>query len=42
MLHQRSVVLREKSSSTGEHSFEWLSLSQIAEWAGRAGGRRAA
>jgi hypothetical protein len=42
MLHQHSVVLREKSSSSGEHSFEWLSLSQIAEWAGRAGGRRAA
>jgi hypothetical protein len=40
MLHNRSVVLREELSSTAEPSFEWLSLSQIAEWAGRT--RRAA
>jgi hypothetical protein len=42
MLHHQSVVLREQTSAAGESSFEWLSLSQIAEWAGRAGGRRAA
>jgi hypothetical protein len=42
MLHHQSVILREQITSAGEKSFEWLSLSQIAEWAGRAGGRRAA
>jgi hypothetical protein len=42
MLHHQSVILREQQSSEGERSFEWLSLSQVAEWAGRAGGRRAA
>jgi hypothetical protein len=42
MLHHKSVILREQMSPAGERSFEWLSLSQIAEWAGRAGGRRAA
>ncbi len=42
MLHQRSVVLRERTQLAADVSFEWLSLSQIAEWAGRSGGRRAA
>jgi hypothetical protein len=42
MLHSQSVVLRERVLSETEVSFEWLSLSQIAEWAGRGGGRRAA
>ena len=42
MLHQQSMILREHSPSAGEPAFEWLSLSQIAEWAGSAGGRRAA
>jgi hypothetical protein len=42
MLHNQSVILREQISPSGEKSFEWLSLSQIAEWAGRASGRRAA
>jgi hypothetical protein len=42
MLHNKSVILREQISTAGDRSFEWLSLSQIAEWAGRAGGRRAA
>jgi hypothetical protein len=42
MLHQRSVILRERQLSTIEPSFEWLTRSQIAEWAGRGGGRRAA
>ena len=42
MLHHQSAILREQNSEAGERSFEWLSLSQIAEWAGRAGGRRAA
>jgi hypothetical protein len=42
MLHHQSVILREQISPSGEKSFEWLSLSQIAEWAGRAGSRRAA
>jgi hypothetical protein len=42
MLHPKSVILREQLSSSGELSYEWLSLSQIAEWAGRTGGRRAA
>ena len=42
MLHQKSVVLREKRTNSGEPAFEWLSLAQIAEWAGRNGRRRAA
>jgi hypothetical protein len=42
MLHHQSVVLRERMLSPADVSFEWLSLSQIAEWAGRSGGRRAA
>jgi hypothetical protein len=42
MLHNQSVVLRERMLSDSDVSFEWLSLSQIAEWAGRSGGRRAA
>jgi hypothetical protein len=42
MLHNQSVILREQISPSGEMSFEWISLSQIAEWAGRAGSRRAA
>ena len=43
MLHNESVVLREQLPAPGgEPSFEWLSRSQIAEWAGRAGTRRAA
>jgi hypothetical protein len=42
MLHPQSVVLRERMLSPADASFEWLSLSQIAEWAGRGGGRRAA
>jgi hypothetical protein len=42
MLHNQSVVLRERMLPTADVSFEWLSLSQIAEWAGRGGGRRAA
>jgi hypothetical protein len=42
MLHNQSVVLRERTLSETDVSFEWLSLSQIAEWAGRGGGRRAA
>jgi hypothetical protein len=42
MLHQRSVVLREKQTDSGDPAFEWLSLTQIAEWAGRTGRRRAA
>ncbi len=42
MLHHQSVILREQQSLGGERSFEWLSLSQVAEWAGRPGGRRAA
>jgi hypothetical protein len=42
MLHHQSAILREQKLEAGARSFEWLSLSQIAEWAGRAGGRRAA
>ncbi len=42
MLHQGSVVLREKQTESDEPAFEWLSLTQIAEWAGRGGRRRAA
>jgi hypothetical protein len=42
MLHQRSLILRERRGGSGEPAFEWLSLTQIAEWAGRSGQRRAA
>jgi hypothetical protein len=42
MLHQRSVILRERQVSADEPSFEWLTHSQVAEWAGHGGGRRAA
>ena len=42
MLHQRSLILREHLDAAGQPSFEWLTLTQVAEWAGRAGGRRAA
>ena len=42
MLHQRSVVLRETQLGASDPTFEWLSLTQIAEWAGRSGRRRAA
>lgn len=42
MLHQRSVVLRERQVDTGDPAFEWVSLTQIAEWAGRTDRRRAA
>jgi hypothetical protein len=41
MLHHKSVILREHQSVDGT-SFEWLTHSQIAEWAGRTGSRRAA
>jgi hypothetical protein len=41
MLHQRTVILRERLGTTSEPTFEWLTHSQVAEWAGR-GGRRAA
>jgi hypothetical protein len=41
MLHQRSVILRERRGTAAEPSFEWLTHSQVAEWAGRSG-RRAA
>jgi hypothetical protein len=41
MLHHKSVILREHQSVDGP-SFEWLTHSQIAEWAGQSGGRRAA
>ena len=33
MLHHKSVILREHQSADGP-SFEWLTHSQIAEWAG--------
>jgi hypothetical protein len=42
MLHHQTIVLRERQSSTVEPSFEWFTHSQLAEWAGRSGGRRAA
>jgi hypothetical protein len=41
MLHHKSVILREHRSVEGP-SLEWLTHSQIAEWAGRTGNRRAA
>jgi hypothetical protein len=41
MLHHKSVILREHQSADGP-SFEWLTHSQIAEWAGQSGNRRAA
>jgi hypothetical protein len=40
MLHHRTIILRERCVATPEPSFEWLTRSQVAEWAGR--GRRAA
>ncbi len=41
MLHHKSAILREHQSADGP-SYEWLTHSQIAEWAGRFGNRRAA
>jgi hypothetical protein len=41
MLHHNTVILRERRTVEGP-SFEWLTHSQIAEWAGRSGSRRAA
>jgi hypothetical protein len=41
MLHPRSVILRERRGAAPEPSFEWLTHSQVAEWAGRSA-RRAA
>jgi hypothetical protein len=42
MLHQASMILRECQGPAAEPLFEWLTHTAIAEWAGRAGGRRAA
>lgn len=42
MLHSRSLILRERRTVQGEPSFDWLSHSQVAEWAGRKSARRAA
>jgi hypothetical protein len=41
MLHHNSIILREHHSADAA-SYEWLTHSQIAEWAGRQGNRRAA
>jgi hypothetical protein len=41
MLHHRSMILRERRTAEGP-SFDWLTHSEIAEWAGRLGSRRAA
>lgn len=42
MLHERSVVLSERRTTDGQVSFTPISRSQIAEWAARDSGRRAA
>jgi hypothetical protein len=41
MLHSGSVILRERGTML-EPTFDWLSHSQIAEWAGRPAARRVA
>lgn len=42
MLHSQSLILRERQTANGEPSFDWLSHSQVAEWASRSICRRAA
>jgi hypothetical protein len=41
MLHQNSVILRERLEIAADPTFEWLTHTQVAEWAGRSS-RRAA
>jgi hypothetical protein len=42
MLHPESIILRERRERESEPAFVWLTHTEIAEWAGRAGARRAA
>ena len=42
MLHEDSILFRERQGPEGEPAFERLMRSQVAEWAGQTGIRRAA